>query len=410
MTKQRTRNVALDTNHITGVPSKDAPRNLDLRTTLTERTRRGKTTLVLHTRYNLGGKPYKTTKTLNLRPTKRNRLIAAKMIEDFEHEIRETVLGQVSDVPFSAFAKETFDTSMVPPFIAENTSELYGHILGTKVGPFFMDLDVRDIKFKHLDAFAESMLRAGYSASYAKTCIGVINKVLERALKLGFIDVMPKRTIQLPTPGRVDYFDKDEVESIMYYLDVVDPSWKVLYLTLLTTGMRIGELLALKSDDICFKSKSISITKSWVRGANILRPPKKDSVRTVPINKLLEKPLRDFLDNKLKKGEFPLLLGREFLFEYRVRKNVHWYPKGSIQKLTHGVVTGHQKLMLERLRLRHRPTHIWRHTCASLLAQSGKVMLHEIQALLGHKSIETTEIYSHLLPPTRSLTDRIKWY
>lgn len=395
---------------MTGVPSKDAPRNLNLRTTLTERTRRGKTTLVLHTRYNLGGKPHKVTKTLGLKPTKRNRLLAAKMIEDFEHDIRETVLGQVSDIPFSAFAKETFEASMIPPFVVESTSEQYGHILRTKVGPFFMDIDVRDIKYRHLDAFAESMLRSGYSASYAKTCIGVVNKVLERALKLGFIDVMPKRTIQLPTPNRVDFFDKDEVESIMYYLDVVDPTWKVIYLILLTTGMRIGELLALQSDDICFNSKSISITKSWVRGANILRPPKKGSVRTVPISKLLEKPLRDSLGNKSKKGEFPLLIGGEFLYYYRVRKKVRWYPTGSVQKLSHSVVSCHQKLMLERLRLRYRPLHVWRHTCASLLAQSGKVMLHEIQSLLGHKSIETTEIYSHLLPPTRALTDRIKWY
>ena len=42
--------------------------------------------------------------------------------------------------------------------------------------------------------------------------------------------------------------------------------------------------------------------------------------------------------------------------------------------------------------------HDLRHTFASHAAQSGRVSLYQIKEWLGHSSIDTTEIYAHLLP------------
>ena len=51
-----------------------------------------------------------------------------------------------------------------------------------------------------------------------------------------------------------------------------------------------------------------------------------------------------------------------------------------------------------RAGISHVRIHDLRHSFASPLAQSGKVTLQEIRDLMGHKSIQTTEIYAHLLP------------
>ena len=48
--------------------------------------------------------------------------------------------------------------------------------------------------------------------------------------------------------------------------------------------------------------------------------------------------------------------------------------------------------------------HDLRHTCASQMALSGDHTLHEIQKFLGHKDIEVTQRYSHLLPSDISLS------
>ena len=47
--------------------------------------------------------------------------------------------------------------------------------------------------------------------------------------------------------------------------------------------------------------------------------------------------------------------------------------------------------------------HDLRHTFASHAAQSGKVSLYQIKEWLGHSSIDTTEIYAHLLPHDDSI-------
>ena len=42
--------------------------------------------------------------------------------------------------------------------------------------------------------------------------------------------------------------------------------------------------------------------------------------------------------------------------------------------------------------------HVTRHTCASRLAQSGKVTLQVVQEYLGHKTMRMTQRYAHLMP------------
>ncbi len=398
----------LDTNATTGVPTREVLKGLNLRTTLTERTRRGKTSLVLHTRYRHHGVEKKVTKTLNLKPTKRNRIIATRMIPDTERDIKETLLGIVEDVPFSAFAIETFEVMMKPPHVTKATSVTYENLLVTFIGPFFGDMDVKDITPRHIDAFVDAMFRADYSPSYAKMAVAVLGSILKRAHQMGLIETIPRRTITIRRTAKVDWFDREEREAFFKYTDEHCPTWGLLFQMLLETGMRVGELTCLHVNDVDMERKYIRISKSWDARHRLEGPTKTKNTRNVLIGDGLHGLLEKFLAGALG-GNKHLRKSDPYLFG-RVSYSSRWGPIGTLLKLNRCMVRNQQNKICDAIGIRRRGVHIWRHTCASVLARSGKVMLHEIQMLLGHATIKTTEIYAHLIPPKTALSNRVKWY
>ncbi|MDR7241376.1 MULTISPECIES: tyrosine-type recombinase/integrase [Priestia] len=78
---------------------------------------------------------------------------------------------------------------------------------------------------------------------------------------------------------KVNYLTRDEVTIFMDTAKQCPFYQYIVALTLLRTGMRKGELIALHWDDINFKDKTISITKT--RSSHGVKPPKtKRSIRT----------------------------------------------------------------------------------------------------------------------------------
>ena len=398
----------LDTDATTGVPTREDLKGLNLRTTLTQRARRGKTSLVLHTRYRHHGVEKKVTKTLNLKPTKRNRIIATRMIPDAERDIKETLIGIVDEVPFSSFALECFEVVMKPPHVSQATSVTYENLLVTLIGPFFGDMDVKDITPRHIDAFVDAMFRAGYSPSYTKAAVAVLGNILKRAHQMGFVETIPRRTITFSRNVKIDWFDREERKAFFKYTDEHCPAWGLLFQMLLETGMRVGELTCLHVGDVDMERKYIRITKSWDARHRLEGPTKTKKTRNVLIGDDLHGLLEKFLAGELG-GKKYLCKSDPYLFG-KVSGSGRWGPIGTLLKLNRHMVGNQQTKICDAIGIRRRGVHIWRHTCASVLARSGKVMLHEIQMLLGHATVKTTEIYAHLIPPKTSLSNRVNWY
>ena len=144
---------------------------------------------------------------------------------------------------------------------------------------------------------------------------------------------------------------------------------------LLYTGMRRGEALALKWENIDFENKTITVTDNvvFVNNRAVIKPPKTEAgVRTVV--------LLDCLSEKL----LPLMPSdrSEFVFSGKELLGGSYYPKAwkRYQKTSGLNITPHQL----------------RHTYATILFEAG-IDTKDAQNLMGHSDITTTRnIYTHI--------------
>jgi integrase len=198
------------------------------------------------------------------------------------------------------------------------------------------------------------------------------------------------------------FLEKKQLQHLLQYIRFRGkPQEYAVFLTLAYTGLRIGELLALKVSDFDEEEKTISVKKNlYVDGSvknYVLGPPKNDSsVRTVTIGESVIKAIKGQLawrESKINNGE--LQHDADFIF-WSLR--FPGYP---------ACYSRYQKRFEKILKDCGLPDnltpHSLRHTHVSLLAEA-KEELAVIQERLGHKNDEITRtIYLHVTEQQRKL-------
>ncbi len=135
------------------------------------------------------------------------------------------------------------------------------------------------------------------------------------------------------------------------------------------TGIRLAELLKIKEQDIDFFNK------------NILILGKRNKERLVPINNLLLKELKNYLQQK----------ATQFVDTNNSLLIVTKEGKPAYAKLIYAIV--HRQLTLISTQGKRSP-HILRHTFATALLDNG-ADLNAIKELLGHAGLAATQVYTH---------------
>lgn len=172
----------------------------------------------------------------------------------------------------------------------------------------------------------------------------------------------------------------------------------IFFLTLAYTGMRSGELCALKWKDVDFDAGTISITKTYYNPTNnttkyeLLTPKTKKSKRIIDVDKVV----LDELDKHKAKQNLPKMRLRDIYHneDFVFAKTTEKYP-GYPEPIK--IVENRMKRLLKIAKLNKNLTpHSLRHTHTSLLAEAG-AGLPEIMDRLGHEDDETTKkIYLHV--------------
>ena len=198
------------------------------------------------------------------------------------------------------------------------------------------------------------------------------------------------------------------VSEVRALFEAIDPEYRLMVKLLYGSGMRLMELLRLRVKDIDFEGGLIT-----VRGG------KGDKDRTT----LLPESLRDELQEHLKRvnelyqqdlengyGEAPLPgalarkypgAGREWGWQYVFPADkIGVDPADGKMRRYHFYEKTLQAAISRAVRragiTKHASAHTLRHSFATHLLMNG-VDIREIQELLGHKSVETTMIYTHVV-------------
>jgi len=197
-----------------------------------------------------------------------------------------------------------------------------------------------------------------------------VSDMLGVARKRGLIAAMPEIDwIKIP-PQEFDFLDFEEAERL---IAGAEGEWRTMMLVATRTGMRMGELLGLRWEDVDLSAGRINVRQSYVQG--VFGLPKSGKSREIPLGDEVIEALRA---HRHERGSF-----------------VFCDAGGNV--LTAGRLAWPLKRALKRAGLREIGWHVCRHTFASHLAMRG-VPLKAIQELLGHASIVTTMRYAHLAP------------
>lgn len=264
---------------------------------------------------------------------------------------------------------------------------------------------IQTIKKHDYQRFVDDM-SAQYSKNYVDSIVASTNMIFKYAYDMRLIKAMPSEGIKRPKKKvSVEELEDNEIhkkflekDELFQFLEVAkyhhspQNSFEV-FTTLAYTGMRAGELLALKWSDIDFENNTISITKTYYNPNNnkkhyqILTPKTESSIGKISVDPHVIQLLKDYKANVQDTWKNELYVDNNFVFT-----DNNGYPL-VIKKLQLWI-----KAILKKTDITNKQisTHSFRHTHCVLLIEAG-VHIKEIQERLRHKDINTTmNIYAKI--------------
>ncbi|MBW2573836.1 MAG: tyrosine-type recombinase/integrase family protein [Deltaproteobacteria bacterium] len=152
----------------------------------------------------------------------------------------------------------------------ESTRENYENNLRIHILPHFGSVPVNEIKRKDLKAFFDKRYSEGLNLNTIKLIRAPINGILSYAVELELIESNPLRDLVLKYKKKkfeIDPLTESESHLLLEKAKTfMDGAYYSGILCALRTGMRIGEMQALKWSDIDFDSRQIEVKRSYRRG------------------------------------------------------------------------------------------------------------------------------------------------
>ncbi|RQN00090.1 site-specific integrase [Staphylococcus warneri] len=268
----------------------------------------------------------------------------------------------------------------------------------------FNTYPIQTIKKHDYQRFVDDM-SAQYSKNYVDSIVASTNMIFKYAYDMKLIKVVPSEGIKRPKKKRtVEELEDTEIhkkflekDELFQFLEVAKNNHAPLnsfqvFTTLAYTGLRAGELLALKWSDIDFDNNTISITKTYYNPNNnkkkyqILTPKTESSIGKITVDANVIKMLHDYKINVQDNWKDELYVDNNFVFT-----DNNGYPL-VIKKLSMWI----QSIMSRTDINKNISTHSFRYTHCALLIEAG-VHIKEIQERLRHKDINTTmNIYAKI--------------
>lgn len=269
---------------------------------------------------------------------------------------------------------------------------------------------LRDLEAFDIQKLYNDMSKSGLSAKSIRHLHNIINPALKQAIKWKLIKHNPCELCELPKLVRheMQYFTKDEVSIFLEHAK--SDRYYAAFVLAIETGMRIGEYLGLKWQDIDFENSRLSVRRGLVPkkggGFAFTEPKTARSVRSIPLTQstisILKEHRRKQFEQKMPIREvyeeldlvFPTEIGTPTLDGNLDKRHFKKIIKAANDAITKtNTENGEYKPLLKAVRL-----YDLRHTCATLLLSKG-VNPKVVSERLGHSSIALTlDIYSHVLP------------
>jgi integrase len=255
----------------------------------------------------------------------------------------------------------------------------YRSALNAHLNPAFGDIPLEQITTETIEAWIASKLEEGaLSRRSLQKLVVLLNGIFRRSRKLWKLPINPVAEVerfQAPKRARIDFYTPEEVHALVR--NAADQQDAALFLTAASTGLRMGELLALRWRDVDFPASSIRVTANYTAGQ--LGTPKSGLGRVVPMVDDVAQTLARLAGRDEWTGADDLVFVGE----------AGTYLDGSALRRRFKRARDHAGLRPLRF-------HDLRHTFGSTAIRVADP--REVQEWLGHADFATTQIYMHYRP------------
>ncbi len=269
----------------------------------------------------------------------------------------------------------------------------YRKLLSNYLVPGLGNIKLQKLTPQQVQTFYSKKLNEGLSPKTVSNIHGVLHKALDNAVKW---NMLPRNVCDAVTPPRVPRKELNfltEEQARILLKEVNEHRLEALLTLAVTTGMRRGELLALRWQDINFTDNSLQVKRavSYFQNYGYVEsePKTSRSRRTIKLPAFV-------IDI--------LIQHREYQAEQQRTAGDAWVTKGLVFTNAWGDYYSPSTMLkvfkrfLESIDMPHMRFHDLRHSAASILLAM-KVHPKVVQEILGHSQITTTmDIYSHAMP------------
>ena len=308
--------------------------------------------------------------------------------EAYERQILGALINNTyntnKEVPLYKDFYELWERDHCNVHLKVSSQESYKLISKAHLLPTYGNLRLDEITTKELAAHQARLLNGGArKPATVNTMISTLISQLNVAASWGLMSKAPSVKWLKVIPREMDFFDFDEADRLIKAAED-EPELQAMVILALKTGLRIGELLALRWSDIDLIKQVLTVKRN-VYGGVINETPKSGRKRDVPLTEQVVNTLKEQRLRSALRGEYVFSNQDGTFINYKNQKN-HVMPR-----------------LCRKAGLRELRWHALRHTFASHLVMLN-VPLKVVQELLGHSSMDMTLRYAHLAPSTRSVS------
>jgi len=269
------------------------------------------------------------------------------------------------------FMKNYAAVNNKPSEVLSKQSRLDNHLI-----PKFGRVRIDEIKAREVADFrSDLLLKQNLKPGTVNNILTVLKKMLDYAAEMEIIEKVPRIKLLPVDKPDFDFFTFDEAKRLLEAAKYNQEWYDMIYFAI-RTGLRYGELCELRWKDIDLVEGTMRVSRNFTKGSVVTR--KNRDAYTVPLS---DETVRLLKRHRHLKGEL-----------------VFSKPDGG--RHIHRRFDVALRRICRKAGLREVGPHVLRHTFGSHLAMKGVPLLW-IKELMGHKDINSTLKYAHLMPDVK---------
>lgn len=294
--------------------------------------------------------------------------------------------------------------------IRENTKNHYSQVYTKHISPYIGNFYLKDIKQMDIKKILKKLDENGYGFETKNKVRVILIDIFNKAIANDYIRKNPAKGISVKRNNEKDIRVLSQEEQVIFFNCCKGTFYDNFFTTAMSTGMRIGELAALRWNDIDWNENVIRVTRTLIYqkfdGDNKKEfhfgDPKTDtSVRVIPINKQCKIALKkQYVQKNIVASKAPECKQPDKQFADLLFTTKYNTPLNS------QIVCDAIKRIVDEINLTRDITdemelfscHCFRHTFATRCFEAG-IAPKTVQAYLGHATLQMTmDLYTSVMP------------